>query len=65
MDGDPILRPVWTWSANPFPKAEKRTFSGTVSSLVKKGCVEIDGHGEEATICITAEGMAAFRIGGE
>lgn len=49
---------VWTWSANPFPS--KRTFSGVVSSLIKKGWVKSTEAGDESTICITAAGMAAF-----
>lgn len=62
MDGDTgehaIDRPVWTWSANPFPS--KRTFSGAVSSLVQKGMVRVRGVGNDAEIEITRVGMAAL-----
>lgn len=62
MDGDTgtdtIDRPVWTWDANPFDS--KRTFSGAVSSLVRKGFVVIDGTGNDATIQITQAGYNAF-----
>lgn len=62
MDGDSgdaaIDRPVWTWSANPFPS--KRTFSGAVSSLVQKGFAWVDGAGNDAVIAITRAGMEAF-----
>ena len=68
MDGDTgdaaIDRPVWTWSANPFPN--KRTFSGAVSSLTKKGFVSISEYDtNEWIISITAAGMAAFLAGKE
>jgi hypothetical protein len=63
MDGDTgenaIDRPVWTWSANPFPK--KVTFSGAVSSLVQKGFVWVQDMGtRDAVIAITQAGMEAL-----
>jgi hypothetical protein len=49
-DGDhPVGKAVWSWSGNPFDN--KRTFSGVVASLVKKGMVKSDGEGEDA--CLT------------
>jgi hypothetical protein len=63
MDGltgaDAVEHDVWTWSANPF--ADKRTFSGAVSSLVKKGFVRVQEYERNETIiCITRAGMDAF-----
>ena len=59
LDGAaPVDWPVWTWSANPF--ASKRTFSGAVSSLVRKGLAKVGGSGEEATIQITQAGFDAY-----
>ncbi len=51
----PVDSPVWTWSANPFEKLT--TFSGVVSSLVRKGWAVIDGKGDDATIAITQKGF--------
>lgn len=45
---------VWSHSCNTF--SNKRSFSGTVSSLVKKGLVVKDGVGEQATLAITQKG---------
>ena len=64
MDGDTspsvIGKRVWTWSANPFKS--KRTFSGVVSSLVKKGYVIADDrYVNEPCIAITAAGYAAYQ----
>jgi len=55
----PVGHAVWSWSANPFPA--KKTFSGAVSSLVKKGFVTVSGRGEEACIAMTGEGYAALK----
>jgi len=49
---------VWTWSANPFKT--KRTFSGAVASLVKKGLADVCDEGDDAVICITQAGMDAL-----
>lgn len=59
-DGNPPVGCwVWSWSANPFDS--KHTFSGAVSSLVKKGWADTDGgSGDEACVCITAAGLAAL-----
>ena len=63
MDGEtgpPLGKRVWTWSANPF--SSKKTFSGVVSSLVKKGFViSDDRYADEPCIAITAAGMAALQ----
>lgn len=63
MDGaegaEAVDKPVWTWSANPFDS--KRKFSGAVSSLKKKGLVKSTDEGEDSTISITAEGLAALQ----
>lgn len=62
MDGmtgaDAVGHRVWTWSANPF--SSKRTFSGVVASLVKKGFVVSTDQDEDACLHITAAGMAAL-----
>ncbi len=50
---------VWSWSCNPFDS--KKVFSGAVSSLVKKGYVKSCGHGEDACLCITQDGMNALK----
>jgi hypothetical protein len=49
---------VWTWSANPFNS--KRTFSGAVSSLVKKGLAGSTDEGEDSVIWITQAGLDAL-----
>jgi len=51
---DPVGCPVWSWSANPFDN--KRTFSGAISSLVKKGLVKADGEGDDACVTLTQAG---------
>lgn len=51
---NPVNDPVWSWSANPFTLLS--TFSGVVSSLVKKGWAISCGGGDEATITITQAG---------
>lgn len=58
---DPVENPVWTWSANPFPDA--RTFSGVMSSLVKKGYAKADNWGpvRDRCVSITKEGMEALK----
>ncbi len=62
MDGDTgenaIDRPVWTWSANPFK--DKKTFSGAMSSLVKKGFAWADDQGRDSVVGITRAGMEAL-----
>ena len=52
-------RQVWSWSANPFPN--KRTFSGAMSSLVKKGLAGACGEGDDACVWITEAGLAALK----
>lgn len=65
MDGateakDVVGRPVWSWSANNFDS--KRTYSGVVSSLVKKGLAVCSDMGtEDACIHMTQEGFDALR----
>jgi len=56
---DPIKNPVWTWSANPF--GNKKTFSGVVSSLVKKGLVKSSGYDKDDVIYITQAGWDALQ----
>jgi hypothetical protein len=51
---DPVDNPVWTWSCNPFQS--KRTFSGAVSSLVRKGLLRASGD----FLSLTAQGKAAL-----
>jgi hypothetical protein len=63
MDGltgdDAVDKVVWTWSGNPF--SSKRTFSGVVSSLTKKGFVgSEDNGGKDDVIWITRAGMDAY-----
>lgn len=56
----PVQKWVWTWSGNPF--SNKRTYSGAISSLVKKGLVQTDGQkGDDACVAMTAEGWAALK----
>jgi hypothetical protein len=50
---------VWTWSANKF--GNKATFSGVISSLSKKGCVEVCEDGKDSTLTLTAAGWAAYK----
>lgn len=57
--GERVENWVWAWSANPFPSP--RTFSGAMSSLVKKGLAKSDGNsGNDACVCITAAGKVAL-----
>lgn len=60
-DGNhPVGWPVWSWSANPFPS--KRTFSGAMASLSKKGLATSDGgRGDEACVTLTQAGWDALR----
>lgn len=57
-----INRLIWTWSANPF--VDKKTFSGVISSLAKKGYVNVDHNRgkntDDWTICITAAGYNSY-----
>ena len=64
--GDPVGHYVWTQYCNPF--SSKRTFSGVVASLSKKGLVKIgddykmdSGFGTMGTIAITTAGVAALK----
>lgn len=50
---------VWTFDCNPFDNA--RTFSGVVSSLVKKGLAGSQEDGEDSTLWLTAEGVAVLK----
>lgn len=74
MDGETawpgVGKDVWSWSANPFTTrkqngvmtANSRTFSGVISSLVKKGYVKANNSGtEEASLRLTEEGFKAFQ----
>jgi hypothetical protein len=67
MDGateakDVVNKPVWTWSANTFEN--KRTYSGVVASLVKKGLVVCSDMGtEDACLQMTQEGFDALQRG--
>jgi hypothetical protein len=62
MDGakghEAVGKQVWTWSANPFPS--KRTFSGIVASLAKKGLVASTDEGEDSVIWLTKAGVDAL-----
>jgi hypothetical protein len=54
-----INYPVWTWSANTF--SSKKSFSGVVSSLVKKGFVDSSEYDAgEWIIAITQAGWDAL-----
>ena len=59
----PVDHEVWTWSANPFKS--KKTFSGVVASLVKKGLAGISETGwsgnQENTIWLTQAGYDALK----
>lgn len=54
-----INNPVWTWSANPFNNLP--TFSGIMSSLVKKGLAGADGNTKDACVWITKVGMDVLK----
>lgn len=58
-DEGAIYRCVWTWSANPF--SSKKTFSGVVASLSKKGCVKVAGDGKDSEITLTEAGWLAYK----
>lgn len=59
-DTDNIVgRCVWTWSANTFDSP--KTFSGVVSSLVKKGLVKAEDLGDDATLCLLQAGWDALK----
>lgn len=65
MDGskgqDAVGKQVWSWSANPF--SNKRTFSGAIGSLVKKGFVKADDYStapDDRCVTLTQAGMDAF-----
>jgi len=58
-DEGAINRCVWTWSANLFSK--KATFSGVISSLVKKGYVKAYEDGKDSTLTLLAAGWAAYK----
>lgn len=51
---------VWAWCAT-GGIVTKSKVSGVVSSLSKKGLVVCDGHGQDATICVTDEGRATYQ----
>lgn len=54
-----VDRQVWTWDANPFENA--RTFSGVMSSLVKKGFAGSQEDGRDSTVWLTATGVAILK----
>ena len=57
---NPVGHQIWSWSGNPF--GNKRTYSGAISSLAKKGLVQCDGEkGDDACVAMTAEGWAALK----
>ena len=58
-NGDPLAA-IWSWSINDSSTPSglpKRSLSGVVSSLKKKGLVECSGYGEEACVGLTPEGL--------
>lgn len=56
----PVNNWIWTWSGNTF--GNPRTYSGAISSLVKKGLVQTDGQkGDDACVALTAEGWIALK----
>lgn len=60
--GESITDSVWTFSVVDECKTVKgKQFSGVVSSLVKKGLVEVDDSiADESTIQMTSEGIRAY-----
>jgi hypothetical protein len=60
--GDPVGHYVWSWSANPFPTQQLKSFGGVVASLEKKGLVKLTDTGEDACIAITQLGMDAYKL---
>jgi hypothetical protein len=56
---------VWTFSvAEGAGFANRRTLSGTVASLVKKGLIAADGAGDEASLVMTSLGVDICTRGG-
>jgi hypothetical protein len=60
--GDPVGHYVWSWSANPFPTQQLKSFGGVVASLEKKGLVKQTDTGEDACVAITQLGMDAYKL---
>lgn len=61
--GDRLTDGVWFFSVADAMQADGPrglALAGTVSSLVQKGAVWVDGKGNDSTIGITAAGVAAY-----
>jgi hypothetical protein len=59
-DNNPVNNPVWSFSCNPFEN--KKTLSGVVASLSKKGLVNSGGTGQNACITLLQAGMDAYNL---
>lgn len=58
--GDEPGDPVWAFCATGGIVTAAKA-GGVVASLVRKGLVACEGHGDEATITVTAAGLGATR----
>lgn len=61
--GDGLSDAIWTASLSDDVDMDKKSFSGVVSSLTKKGLVGgelVERVGSEATIYMTQEGIDAY-----
>lgn len=58
--GEYLQDDVWTWSAADYAEPAGKAFSGTVSSLVKKGLVTSIEDGEDSSIGMTDSGVDAY-----
>lgn len=58
--GDELGSQIWAWSCK-CPIAETKQISGVISSLVKKGLVEGQDEGDDATIWLTELGIYVCR----
>ena len=58
--GDSIRDAVWTWSMSDYSGMKGKEISGVVSSLVQKGYVYTSDSGRDASIEMTAAGVAAY-----
>ena len=59
--GDGLADHVWAFTIADNSPLRGKTISGTVSSLVKKNLVNCSGWGNDASIGINPEGIAAYK----
>ena len=62
--GDYLDDAIWSWAlSDNVENVEPASLPGVVASLSKKGLIAVDSverHGDEATISMTDEGIAAY-----